>query len=138
MRWTGLPAIDVRAGVAAVRDQLAVATVGRTEYLMDPATPDLLAAHGAAARDVVLLPGFDEMVLGYADRSMTLDPAYADRIVPGGNGVFRPTVLVDGRVVGTWRTVGTGAKRRLSVDLFEPLADDVAATVERRYAELPA
>lgn len=138
MRWTGLPAVDVRAGVTAVRDQLAVATVGRTEYLMDPATPDLLAAHGAAAREVLLLPGFDEMVLGYADRSMTLDPAHADLIVPGGNGVFRPTVLVDGRVVGTWRTVGTGARRRLEVTPFEPLPDAVAAAVDRRYAELPA
>jgi len=24
-------------------------------------------------------------------------------VVPGGNGVFAPTLVVDGRVVGTWR-----------------------------------
>lgn len=137
MRWTGLPARDVRPAVEAVRDQLAAATVDGAEHLMDPATPELLAEHGDAARAVVLLPGFDEVILGYQDRSMTLDPAHADRIVPGGNGVFRPTVLVDGRVVATWKTAGTGKNRRLEVDAFEPLPDDVARAAGERYAALP-
>ena len=36
-----------------------------------------------------------------------LDPAHASAIVPGGNGVFRATVVRAGRVVGTWtRTLG--------------------------------
>jgi len=136
-RWSGLAAADVRAGVESVRDQLASLVVDRTTYLLDPATPALLNAHRAAARDVLLLPGFDEIILGYRDRSMTLAPEHADRIVPGGNGVFRPTVLVDGQVVGTWRRVGTGSKRRLETVPFGPLADDVAAVVAQRYAELP-
>ncbi|HEY5514636.1 MAG TPA: winged helix DNA-binding domain-containing protein [Pengzhenrongella sp.] len=136
-RWSGLAAVDVRAGVESVRDQLAKLTVDRTTYLLDPATPALLDAHRAAARDVLLLPGFDELILGYADRSMTLAPEHADRIVPGGNGVFRPTVLVDGQVVGTWRRVGTGSERRLETVPFVPLADDVAAVVAQRYAQLP-
>src|SRR5665811_947693 len=109
----------------------------RTTYLLDPATPALLGAHRKTARDVLLLPGFDEIILGYGDRSMTLAPEHADRIVPGGNGVFRPTVLVDGQVVGTWRHVGTGSKRRLETVQFVPLADDVAAVVAQRHAELP-
>lgn len=137
MRWSGLPAADVRPAVAAVRDQLAALVVGRTEYLLDPATPDLLDAHREEASGVLLLPGFDELILGYADRTMTLDAEHADRIVPGGNGVFRPTVVADGRVVATWRHVGSGAKRRLEVDAFETLPDDVAAAVAERYAALP-
>jgi len=136
-RWSGLAAADVRAGVESVRDQLAGLVVGKTEYLLDPATPALLGAHRKTARDVLLLPGFDEIILGYGDRSMTLAPEHADRIVPGGNGVFRPTVLVDGQVVGTWRHVGTGSKRRLETVPFVPLADDVTAVVAQRYAQLP-
>ena len=41
-----------------------------------------------------LLPGFDEYLLGYSDRSAALDPAYAQRICPGGNGVFNPTIVI--------------------------------------------
>ncbi|MCB0085375.1 MAG: winged helix DNA-binding domain-containing protein, partial [Caldilineaceae bacterium] len=47
--------------------------------------------------------GFDEFVLGYGERSAVLDPVYADRICPGGNGVFSPTVVSDGRIRGTWK-----------------------------------
>lgn len=137
MRWSGLVAAEARAGVESVRGQLASLVVGKTEYLLDPAIPALLDAHRTAARDVLLLPGFDEIILGYGDRSMTLAPEHADRIVPGGNGVFRPTVLVDGQVVGTWRRVGMGSKRRLETVPFVPLADDVAAALAQRYAQLP-
>jgi len=44
----------------------------------------------------VLLPGFDEFLLGYRDRSAGLDPEHRDRIVPGEKGVFNPTVVADG------------------------------------------
>jgi hypothetical protein len=50
-----------------------------------------------------LLPGFDEYLLGYTDRSDSLDPAYAKQVCPGGNGVFYPTIVIRGRVVGTWK-----------------------------------
>lgn len=137
IRWSGLPAGDARAGAAAARDQLVALTSDGAEYLMDPATPRRLEACRAAAGGVLLLPGFDEMILGYADRSMTLAPEHAGLVVPGGNGVFRSTVVADGRVVGTWRRVGTGARRRLEVHPFTPLDDSVVAAVEDRYAALP-
>ena len=37
----------------------------------------------------LLLPGYDESILGYADRSGCIDPRHFKRIVPGGNGVFQ-------------------------------------------------
>ena len=53
-------------------------------------------------RMVSLLPGFDEYLLGYGDRTAAVAPEHSEAIVPGGNGVFRPTIVVDGEVVGTW------------------------------------
>ena len=79
-----------------------------------------LTSPGEASRDVCLLPGFDEYVLGYADREIALDAIAAPRIVPGGNGVFRPTIVVNGRVVGTWR-LGNRTRGASIVDIFSPL-----------------
>ncbi|WP_051086130.1 winged helix DNA-binding domain-containing protein [Actinomycetospora chiangmaiensis] len=111
-RWTGLPAADVTTAIDGARPDLA-----ETDGLLhDPGTPDRLAA--AEVPDELLLPGFDEFVLGYADRSQVLDPAHADAIVPGGNGVFRPTVVRDGRIVGTWAWKGSGRNRRVERALF--------------------
>ena len=136
-RWTGLPAADAKAALAAARPDLARLEVDGVEHLMDPATPDRLASCRREALGVFLLPGFDELLLGYADRAAVLPAEFADRIVPGGNGMFRPTVVSGARVVGTWRTVGRGAQRRVEATAFTSLSPRVLAAVERLHAALP-
>lgn len=136
-RWSGLGVKDVRSGVAAVADQLEELSVDGVSYLLDPGTHERLADHREQAESVHLLPGFDEMVLGYADRSMTVPPEHAERIVPGRNGVFRPTVLDAGVAVGTWRAVGTGARRRIEVEPFAALGDEVARALPALTGRLP-
>jgi hypothetical protein len=32
-----------------------------------------------------------------------LEPQYKTKVVPGGNGIFNPMIVVDGRIVGTWK-----------------------------------
>ena len=139
-RWSSLPVTEVRRGVAAVRDRLAAVEVDGVEHLMDPGTPDRLAGCRATAHETLLLPGFDEFLLGYADRDAVLAPEHAERIVPGRNGVFRPTVVVDGRVVATWRHVPgrRGGPTGIAVECFDGLSGlCAAAEVERAYAQLP-
>ena len=135
VRWTGLTVRDARTGLESARPALATLRVDGVEHLMDPEAPELLARCRREARGVFLLPGFDELVLGYGDRSALLAPEHADRIVPGGNGVFRRTVVSDGRVVATWRR---GRRPEdVVVEPFDDLAPAVAAAVEAMAARLP-
>lgn len=97
--WSGLSAGDARAGLAASSAQLQQITVNGQAYWL---AQEPIATHHSP-QPLYLLPGFDEYLLGYADRSAVLDPQYANRIVPGGNGVFYPTVVSKGQVVGTWQ-----------------------------------
>ena len=136
-RWAGLPLGDVRAGVAIARPHLDRLEVDGVEYLLDPRTPELLDAYRHQARGVFLLPGFDELLLGYGDRSASLPAEFAAQIVPGGNGMFRPTVVADGQVVGTWRTVGRGSARTVEATPFTTFSAKVAAAIPRRHAALP-
>jgi hypothetical protein len=136
-RWTNLIAADVRAGLALARPRLTRLDVEGVEYFMDPQTADLLDTCRRRARGVFLLPGFDEFILGYADRGAVLPTEFADRIVPGGNGMFRPTVVSDGQVVGTWKHTGRGAKRTVVATPFVAFPDEVAETIPEVYATLP-
>ena len=97
--WSGLPLADVRRGIAVAGDTLTRLTIDDAEYLTSPDVLDVVDP----APPVLLLPGFDEYLLGYADRSAALDPPHADAVVPGRNGMFRSTVVRDGRVVALWR-----------------------------------
>ncbi|RBY75589.1 winged helix DNA-binding domain-containing protein [Blastococcus sp. TF02-09] len=136
-RWSGLTVRDCRAGLAVARDQLESLSVDGVEHFLDPATPELLAACREEARSTVLLPGFDEFVLGYGDRSAVLDPAHATRIAPGANGMFLSTVVVEGRVVGTWRYEGRGARRAAVGTAFDPADAALVAGVPELAAALP-
>jgi len=132
--WAKLTLNDVRIGLAVARGRLAAITVDGEKYLMSDAAEERLSGV-AVAKSVVLLPGFDEYLLGYADRRAVLDPAYSQRIVPGGNGVFAPMVVVNGRVAGTWRR-GTGKdESSLTVEPFEPMSRGVATKLHRAVAE---
>lgn len=134
VRWAGITVRQARTGLALARAQLVSLDVDGVEHWCDPAVPDRLAGCRAQARGVLLLPGFDEYLLGYADRSAALAPEHLQRIVPGMNGVFRPTVVVDGRVVGTWRTATDGTPL---VEPFEPLEPEVEAAVRVAHGRLP-
>jgi hypothetical protein len=137
VRWSGLTARAVRTGLALAADELARTEVDGTVHWLHPGTPDLLAQHRREAAGLFLLPGFDEFVLGYADRSCAVPAAFADRVVPGGNGMFRATVVRGGRVVGTWRWTGRGAHRTVAAEPFTAFAADVTAAILEAAARLP-
>jgi len=114
--WSSLTLTDARRGLAAAEDRLAVIETDGLRYFhapgLEPAT---------ASTD--LLPGFDEFVLGYQDRSAQLAPEHFAAIVPGGNGMFLPTIVVDGRIVGTWRRTVTTKVVRVTPHPFTDLVD---------------
>jgi hypothetical protein len=136
VRWAGIPGRDVKAGLTVAAPHLERLQLDGTDHWMDPATPGRLAAARAEAEGVHLLPGFDELVLGYADRSCTVPAEFADRIVPGNNGMFRATVVSAGRVVAVWRA-GRGRGRPIDLEPFTELTADVVSAVAERYAALP-
>jgi Winged helix DNA-binding domain len=106
--WTGLTAADARRGIAGAGDRLATVRVDGTDMYLDPALLDGTPPPAARTGEVLVLPGFDEYLLGYKDRSLMLSEEHQQAIIPGGNGVFQATLVRDGRVIGTWkRTLGT-------------------------------
>ncbi|HWS33584.1 MAG TPA: winged helix DNA-binding domain-containing protein [Actinoplanes sp.] len=107
--WTGLTMGDARKGTAAA----GLEQVG--DMWADPEVLDAPRVTGWRA-----LPGFDEYMLGYKDRSLMATPEQVAAIIPGGNGVFQSTLVRDGRVMATWkRTIG---KKAVTVTVL-PLAD---------------
>ena len=122
-RWSGLTMAQVRTGIGVAGAALATLELDGIPYLLAPETLDVAAP---AAR-VHLLPGFDEYVLGYGDRTAVLAAEHSQAIVPGGNGVFRPTLVVDGAVAGTWRRTVKTREVVVEAAPFAPLTGPVTA-----------
>lgn len=113
--WTKLTLKDITSGLDHVKDQLATVECNGVSYLLAPETAELLSGTVPGARSVLLLPGFDEFLLGYTDRSAALAPEHAPLTVLGGNGMFKATVLTGGKVAGTWRKAQGAAEKQREV-----------------------
>jgi len=125
-RWCDQPLRPLRAALEALGDRIGTESIGGAPHLVAAdAEPPPLRVPGA-----LLLPGFDEYLLGYRDRNAQLTREQERLVVPGGNGVFRPTLVVDGLVAGTWRRTTT--TQGLAVEI-SPWARPTAAV--RRAAE---
>ncbi|MFC3453729.1 winged helix DNA-binding domain-containing protein [Amycolatopsis speibonae] len=76
-----------------------------------------------------LLGAFDTCLLGYRDRDLLLDPAEAKRVNSGG-GMIAPTVLVDGRIAGTWHTKRTAKQTKVVIEPFATLSRSAVTGLE--------
>jgi hypothetical protein len=118
--WTGLPMSEVKAGLALSAAHIVRVDVdGQEMYVAQEVLDHALSAPQAPGQSWHALPGFDEYLLGYKERSLFLEPEQLNAVIPGGNGVFRSTLVRDGRVVATWTKTNRAAKTSITV---HPLA----------------
>ncbi|MFF5180010.1 winged helix DNA-binding domain-containing protein [Micromonospora sp. NPDC000316] len=137
--WSGLTLTDARRGLVAADGLSTVRVDGEPTYvdaaLVDTALTDAVRT---PVDDMLVLPGFDEYLLGYRDRTLMLDPAHQAAVVPGNNGVFQATVVRAGRVVGVWkRKIGRTAVT-ITIQPLTALDAAARARVEQalgRYAD---
>ena len=133
VRWTGLTVTDAKAGLRLAQPSLErVVADGAEHYLPHEREPT-----GTLRSRAHLLPGFDELMLGYGDSSASLAREHADRICPGANGMFRPTLVLDGKVCGTWRGSARAKSMTIVASPFAPLTESQKAAFAgpaERYA----
>jgi len=112
MWWSGLSVSDTKAGLEMIQSKLISASVNGLTYWMSKNVPELKAGEAEA---IFLLPGFDEYMLGYTDRTVVVDPKFMNRIATN-NGLFANTIVVNGMVEGTWKR--KFIKKDLSIELY--------------------
>lgn len=132
--WSGLAVSDVTAGIEAAKPRLERATVGGRTFWFSARRSKSENAGGPVAQ---LLPNYDEYVVAYKDRSAFLDRKIAKKLDPR-TGVFAANpLLVDGRLVGSWRRalgkseVAVARKLLCSVD---SAAKKALGSATERYA----
>lgn len=84
-----------------------------------------------------LLPAFDNVLLGHADRTRIMSEDARSRWGAVRNGVFPPTFLVDGFLRGTWNVVETKDTATLTIEpYFKTTKKDMAGVVREAKAVL--
>ena len=137
--WSGSENSDARAEKwEMVRSQFVQETIDNVNYLMMETVE-----RQDKSPTAYLLPVFDEYLIGYKDRTASLPDKYAQKVVPGGNGMFLPIIVVDGQVMGTWKRVPKADRIDIELTPFEKFskieneAIEVAAERYGRFMEMP-
>lgn len=128
--WSGLTFSAVRAGIAMIRSELVeVVSEGQSHWMSASGGTDC-----CPSSEAYLLPGFDEFMLGYRDRGGAIPERFRESLKPA-NGVFTPIIVIDGRVVGTWRRTANARAIKVEITPFAPLSgaqtEAIAVAAER-------
>ena len=132
--WSGLTLGAVDEALARLGLDAVTGPDGR-DYVDLPAPPPARSLGG-----VRLLPEFDALMCAYqpAGRQRFVTPEHHDRLWLGANGLVKPPLLVDGRITGYWRAMGSARKRPLEVSYFPGTRRPRKAELDQPVAALEA
>jgi len=103
--WSGLGINDCRRGIELLGDSIHVEkcfdktqhrSQGREYYLLDDCR-----TRGFHKGDYLLIPPYDEYLIGYKSRDVVLDPEHRHH-AHNNSGIFQPVIAHDGIVCGNW------------------------------------
>ncbi|MFT0848109.1 winged helix DNA-binding domain-containing protein [Actinomycetaceae bacterium L2_0104] len=130
--WSQLPLREIDIAIESIRPELTGIVVDGQTYWVHNSV--LERAEGVVvSRSLLMLPGFDELILGYGSRWMTIPEQHADALVPGNNGMFRKSIILGGTAVGFWRQ---GRKSPI-VELFAEPTPAFEKRLEKAFGALP-
>lgn len=117
--WSGLRAADAREGLESIKHILIQEVVDNQAFWM----PHHFSARAITSPALYFLPAFDEFLVSYKDRSASLDPSRRVQAITG-NGIFKPVIVVNGRVKGIWQRAFRKNGVSIDVEMFEMLSAD--------------
>jgi hypothetical protein len=136
--WAGLSLTEARQGLEAVKANFVAATAAKADddktYWINPEFADTYDAPPTAP-SVLLLPAFDEYIIAYSDRRAVIPTNYSKAV--SSNGIFHPTIVVNGQVVGIWKKPA-GKTKPPFFEFFEKPDDNVAEAVTKAMNKLCA
>jgi len=116
--WSGLKIADARKALEMTESQFAQKEVyGQTYWFSNSSqiTNDF-------SKSAYLLPSYDEYMISYKDRSASLNPIDAKKLKL--NNRLYSAMIINGRVIGTWKHVLKKDKVVLKLFLFNSLSEE--------------
>ena len=149
MCWSGLLADEAKKAAGDIRSELAQVHVQPFEKNLWILKTDLKKLERIDAEEKTppyLLPRFDPLLLGHKNRLRTIEPAFQKQVYRKAGDVAA-SVLINGRVAGTWNYKKTKRKITIFMNPFERidkeslidlkrLANDIGAFMKAEQVEL--
>jgi hypothetical protein len=127
--WSGLSVNESKQALEMIRSDFDSETIDYKTYWFtnDFSVPRL-------ENDLIyLLPAYDEFIISYQDRTASLPSGNHIKAV-SDNGIFRPSILINGQVKGTWKRWIKKDKVILETNLFDSQDKTIKNRIEKASA----
>jgi hypothetical protein len=128
--WSGLPVKDARKAVEMVKQDFVSETIASRLYWFT----NSISIPSKFSSSTYLLPAYDEYLISYKDRSSALEFRDHEKKV-SSNGIFRPSIIVNGKVAGIWKKVVKSEKVIVEAKFFQNPGKSVLRSLNTKSAE---
>lgn len=129
--WSGLSLTECRQGIDSIKQSLVCESVNGREFWMknDISVPQ------TENDSALLLPPFDEFVVSYKDRSELIEDVHFGKVMTK-NGLFSPTIMLNGEIVGSWKKTMKKGAPKIELSFFVKTPKKVQALFDPEIKRL--
>jgi hypothetical protein len=126
--WTFLLKSDVVKALEALKEDLTVESFGSKQEYYSIERDDV----SAPVPNVIILPEFDSLMMGYKDKSRFLANDHLKKIFWGLGGIHR-TILVDGFVSAFWKRKKSNKEMMIDVKALRDLTQREKRSIDEAF-----
>jgi hypothetical protein len=125
--WSNLSVSDARKAIDYIKADFTSESIGTAKYLI----PNSYSMPIPEKTSVHLLPAYDEFLISYKERSSSL-ALINNKSIVSENGIFHPTIVVNGQVEGLWKRTIQKNKVTVEMNLFQKPDLQVRKQIEKK------
>lgn len=124
--WSGLSITEGKKALELVKNEFEQVSIDEQMFYFSPniKMPD------AKKSTCLLIPPYDEYVIGYADRTMLIKGEGKEENI-FENGLSRPNILVNGKSIGNWKRTIKKDKTIIELKFFKAPAKTVLPQIKK-------
>ena len=123
--WSNLSLSEAGKAAGFLDSSFTSENIGNRKYIV----PQSFTGRTPGKKNLFLLPAYDEFLISYKDRSPSLATVHNKKAL-SSNGIFYPTIVLDGQVKGTWRREVKNDKVVIETSFFEPPGSTMTGMIE--------
>jgi len=128
--WSGLTTRDAEKGIELSASNLNRIKIGELVYWYV-----IVENIKRGESKAYLLPNYDEYIVGYKNREFIFDSIHTTKLDSRVNPLFQHTIVLDGKIVGTWKREFTKNAVIINTTLFEPMNKPTDESLKQASAQ---
>jgi hypothetical protein len=129
--WSGLTLTECKQAIEMIKIDFVCEMVNGREFWMrnDVIIPPV------SGDSALLLPPFDEFAISYKNRSELINETHYSKVMTK-NGIFSPTVMWKGEIIGLWKKTAQKGIPKIELSFFEKMPEKVQRLFEPEIKRL--